>query len=84
MPFGFHPTELIIVLVIALIVFGPKRLPEIGSAVGKGLREFRKATSEVKEQLVEPAPPPPVTVPQPMVVKQAPVETVDAVASANE
>jgi sec-independent protein translocase protein TatA len=36
--------ELILVLVIALVVFGPAKLPEIGKAVGKGLREFKNAT----------------------------------------
>ncbi|MDQ3871618.1 MAG: twin-arginine translocase TatA/TatE family subunit, partial [Chloroflexota bacterium] len=44
------PLELIIVLAIALIVLGPGRLPEVGSAVGKTLREFRKAVSEVQEE----------------------------------
>ncbi len=44
------PLELIIVLAIALIVLGPGRLPEVGSAVGKTLREFRKAVSDVQEE----------------------------------
>jgi sec-independent protein translocase protein TatA len=35
------PMEIIIVLVIALVVFGPKRLPELGKSVGRGIREFR-------------------------------------------
>lgn len=52
--FGFHPTELIIVLVILLVVFGPKRLPEIGSAIGKGIREFKKASNEVTNSLSSP------------------------------
>jgi sec-independent protein translocase protein TatA len=39
------PTELIIVLVIALIVLGPKRLPEAGKALGKGMREFKDSLS---------------------------------------
>lgn len=43
--------ELVIVLVIALIIFGPRKLPEIGSALGKSLREFKKATSEVKKSI---------------------------------
>ena len=41
MPFHVGPTELIIVLVIVLIVFGVGRLPEIGGAMGKAIREFR-------------------------------------------
>lgn len=41
-------TELILILGIALVVFGPAKLPEIGKAVGKGIREFKNATSELK------------------------------------
>jgi sec-independent protein translocase protein TatA len=43
--FGFHWPELIVVLVIALVFFGPKRLPEVGNALGKTITEFRKSTS---------------------------------------
>jgi TatA/E family protein of Tat protein translocase len=46
-----HLPELLIVLVIALIVFGPRRLPEIGASLGKGIREFRKATSELSDSV---------------------------------
>jgi TatA/E family protein of Tat protein translocase len=51
MPFisGIGPVELIIVLVIALIVIGPGKLPDVGSALGKSIREFRKAATDVKE-----------------------------------
>ncbi len=44
------PTELIVILVIALIVFGPKRLPEVSRTVGKGLREFRRASQDLKDE----------------------------------
>jgi sec-independent protein translocase protein TatA len=47
--FGGHIWELVIVLALALVVFGPKRLPEIGGAMGKGIREFKKGTSELAE-----------------------------------
>ncbi|MGD0920000.1 MAG: TatA/E family twin arginine-targeting protein translocase, partial [Thermodesulfobacteriota bacterium] len=40
--------ELLVILVIALIVFGPQKLPELGKALGKAIREFRKTTEEVK------------------------------------
>lgn len=44
--FGFvTPTTLIIVLVIALIIFGPGKLPELGKALGKGISEFKTATN---------------------------------------
>ncbi len=39
------PLEIIIVLVIALIVFGPKRLPELGNSLGKGIREFKESVT---------------------------------------
>ena len=48
-PIGFP--ELILIFVVALIVFGPRRLPEIGRTLGKALGEFRKATDELKNTL---------------------------------
>ena len=55
MPVNVGPMELIIVLVIALIVMGPKRLPEAGKAVGKGLREFKDSLSGVHDDDERPA-----------------------------
>ncbi len=49
MPFNVGPLELIIVLVIALLVVGPRRLPEMGNAVGKTIREFRKASTDITD-----------------------------------
>ncbi len=43
------PLELVIILVIALLVLGPGKLPEVGSALGKSIREFRKASADVQE-----------------------------------
>jgi sec-independent protein translocase protein TatA len=43
------PLELIIILVIIIIIFGVGRLPEVGGAIGKGIREFRKASTEADE-----------------------------------
>ena len=43
------PLELIIILAIALLIVGPRRLPEMGSAVGRTIREFRKASSEMTD-----------------------------------
>lgn len=45
------PMEIMVVALIALIVVGPKRLPELGKTIGKGLREFRKAQDELKRSV---------------------------------
>jgi sec-independent protein translocase protein TatA len=61
------PLELAIVLIIALIVFGPKRLPELGRSLGKGIREFRGSLSgehndepeQGRDEIAPPQPPEP-------------------------
>jgi sec-independent protein translocase protein TatA len=53
MPFGLQPTHLIIIAVVALIIFGPSRLPEIGRAFGKTLKEFQSATREATQGFSE-------------------------------
>jgi len=61
-PLGFP--ELVFILVLALLIFGPKRLPEIGRTIGRGMAEFRKASTDLKRTintelaLDEPAVPP--------------------------
>jgi sec-independent protein translocase protein TatA len=45
--------EIVVILLLALIIFGPKRLPEMGKTVGKSLRDFRRATTEIKSELRE-------------------------------
>lgn len=82
----FSPTHIILVLVAALLIFGPKRLPDIGKSLGKGIREFKGALSHIADDEPAPAPPPapawpvqataqPVDVPPapPAVTPQAPV-----------
>jgi sec-independent protein translocase protein TatA len=43
--FGIGPTELIVVLVVALLIFGPKRLPDVGRSLGRGMREFKESVT---------------------------------------
>lgn len=45
------PGELLVILLIALLVFGPRKLPELGKSLGAGIREFRKGTQGLKEEL---------------------------------
>jgi sec-independent protein translocase protein TatA len=62
------PAELIIILVIALLVIGPGRLPDVGAALGKSIREFRKASSDMAEATridTAPVPPTAATTPTP-------------------
>ncbi len=86
-------TEIAVIMVLALLLFGPKRLPEIGRTIGKGMAEFRRATNDLKrtfesEMAVDETParrPPPAT---PMQALPAPVvaqiNAVPAAAPASE
>lgn len=49
--FNIGPQELLLILLVALVVVGPKRLPELSRTIGRGLREFRKAQDEVKKTI---------------------------------
>ncbi len=49
MPFGIQPLHLVVIVIVALIIFGPSRLPEIGRGLGKALNEFRAGTKEMTE-----------------------------------
>jgi sec-independent protein translocase protein TatA len=51
--FGFGHWELLIVLVIALIIFGAGKLPEIGAELGKSIRNFKKGVAEVEKEIKE-------------------------------
>jgi sec-independent protein translocase protein TatA len=66
MPFNIGAPELIVILVIALLVIGPGKLPDVGSALGKSIREFRKASSDVQESTrIDTSPIPPASTTQP-------------------
>jgi Tat protein translocase TatB subunit len=49
--FGIGMTELLVVLVVALLVLGPKRLPEIARSLGRGMAEFRRASNDLRASL---------------------------------
>ena len=56
MPFNLGFGELVIVLVIVLVLFGAKRIPEISASFGKGIREFKKNVNDVERSVTEPEP----------------------------
>lgn len=49
--FGIGTTELLVILFIILLVFGAKKLPELAQGLGKGIREFKKASNEIQDEL---------------------------------
>ena len=70
--FGIGVPELILILIVGLIVFGPGKLPEAGRALGKGLREFKKASNALTQALnAEPAPQQPQATAQPAATPQS-------------
>ncbi len=73
MPFGISIWELLILLVVLLLIFGAKRLPEMGRSLGKGMREFKEGVSGVEQAVstTTPTPAPPQELPA------APSEPVD-------
>jgi sec-independent protein translocase protein TatA len=50
MPFGIGTMEIVLILIVALIVFGPKRLPELGRSMGRGIREFKNSVTSDKDE----------------------------------
>jgi sec-independent protein translocase protein TatA len=48
MPFGIGTVEIVVILIFALIIFGPKRLPELGRSMGRGIREFKNSVTSDK------------------------------------
>ena len=67
--------ELIIILVIALLILGPGKLPEVGASIGKSIREFRKASSDLNDSVkVDTSPLPPPAPAAPAAVDPTPVD----------
>jgi len=51
--FNLGAPELILIMVIALVIFGPSKLPEVGKAIGRGINEFKKASRDIQKELNE-------------------------------
>lgn len=51
MSMNFGPMEILVILVVALVLFGPSKLPELGKSLGKGIREFKRGTQGLKDEL---------------------------------
>jgi sec-independent protein translocase protein TatA len=87
--FGLHMPELIIILVVALLIFGPKKLPEMGSAIGKSIKEFRKGVNEIstpqsQPKAEEPATPASVGILESGAASRANVSSVESTLGKNE
>ena len=75
--------ELIIILVIALLVLGPGKLPEVGASIGKSIREFRKASADIQDSVkVDMSPLPTPAAPAPVAPVAAPVAAAPVEAAA--
>ena len=83
-----HPFWIIAIIVIVLIIFGPGRLPELGAGIGKAMREFRKATSELTSEVTHTTQavtsPPPATPPaSPAPSENAPAQGSESASPSN-
>ena len=79
------PLELVIILVIALVILGPGKLPDVGASLGKSIREFRKASSDVQDAVrvaVNTSPIPPAS--QGPSAQAAPPSAIDATPEARQ
>jgi sec-independent protein translocase protein TatA len=54
MPFNLGPMEMIFIMVVLLLVFGAKRLPELGGGLGKGIREFKRSMRDINDEIQRP------------------------------
>jgi sec-independent protein translocase protein TatA len=63
--FGMGPMEMFLALVVVLLLFGAKRIPEIAGSFGKGIREFKRNMSDVQKELQQPQTPPTDALPSP-------------------
>jgi sec-independent protein translocase protein TatA len=79
MPFNLGPMEMIFVMVVLLLLFGAKRLPELGSGLGKGIREFKRSMTDIKAEVQREEPPNQIHNPAPRAHVAPPAETPETV-----
>ena len=84
MPFGISIWELLILLIVLLLIFGAKRLPEMGRSLGKGMREFKDSVTGVEEAVTTPTPTSTTTAPPPAELPSASSDPVPPAESAPE
>jgi sec-independent protein translocase protein TatA len=72
---GLGMGEMILIFLVVLLLFGAKRLPEIGSSLGKGIREFKSSVREVENELKQPKYTPPPPPPPQQEIRQIPQAT---------
>ena len=71
MPFSLGPAEMVFIMVVLLLIFGAKRLPELGSGLGKGIREFRSSMRDIKGEIDRDEPANQIKPPAPRTTSQA-------------
>ncbi len=81
--FGIGMTELVVIMVVALIVFGPTRLPELARSLGRAMGEFRRASTDIRQtfnEAVQEPKPAPAAPPTPVIAPPEPQALADAAA----
>jgi len=74
--------KLILLMIVVLLLFGAKRIPEIGQSLGRGIREFKRSMSDINKEIVPPPPPPPPAPPPLAPYTRAEQQRTDVVAPA--
>ena len=68
-------SDIMIIMLVVLLVFGAKRLPEVGASIGKGIREFKRSLTDTQDEVMRQEPPPQSLPPRQMDASQAPPQS---------